>query len=363
MKNHGMSWDLGPERRLMWFSTTAWMMWNALVSSLVLGASIVMLDGNPLYPDLTSQWKLAAETEATMLGLSPAYIMACRKQGIDPAGDNDLSRLRQVCSAGSPLPPEGAAWVVDQFNGEVMLNNGSGGTDVCTGLVQGNPFLPVWAGEISGRCLAVKSAAFDENGNAVVGQLGELVITEPMPSMPVGFWNDPGGKRLESTYFEHYPGVWRQGDWIRFTERGSCMITGRSDATLNRAGVRLGTGEFYAVVEELEEVVDSLVVHLEDPEGGAGELVLFVVLAPGHELDDSLRAKIAGGLRSELSPRHTPDLIVEMPGVPRSLTGKRLELPVKRLLQGVPPEQVASRDALANPAVLDSYVDFSTGRA
>jgi acetoacetyl-CoA synthetase len=363
MKNHGLSWDLGPDSRLMWFSTTAWMMWNALVSSLLLGTSIVMLDGNPLYPDLTSQWKLAAETRATMLGLSPAYIMACRKQGLDPTGDNDLSQLRQVCSAGSPLPPEGAAWVVDQFNGEVMLNNGSGGTDVCTGLVQGNPFLPVWAGEISGRCLGVKSAAFDENGNAVVGQLGELVITEPMPSMPVGFWNDPDGERLGSTYFEHYPGVWRQGDWIRFTERGSCTITGRSDATLNRAGVRLGTGEFYAVVEELEEVVDSLVVHLEDPEGGAGELVLFVVLAPGYELDDALRAKIADGLRSALSPRHTPDLIVEMPGVPRSLTGKRLELPVKRLLQGVSPEQVASRDALADPAVLDSYVDFTAGRA
>jgi acetoacetyl-CoA synthetase len=362
-KNHGLSWDFGPDDRLMWFSTTAWMMWNALVSSLLLGTSIVMLDGNPIHPDVTAQWRLAAETGATTLGLSPAYIMACRKQVPEPTRGLDLSRLRQICSAGSPLPPEGAAWIVGLFGNRMFLSNGSGGTDVCTGIVQGTMFAPVWAGEISARCLAVKTAAFDEDGNSVIGELGELVITEPMPSMPVGFWNDPGGKRFRSTYFEHYPGVWRQGDWIRFTERGSCVITGRSDATLNRGGVRLGTGEFYEVVEEHDEIVDSLVVHLEDPDAGMGELILFVVLAPGAELDDALRGSITRELSSVLSPRHTPDVIVEMAGVPRSLTGKKLELPVKRLLQGAAPGEVASRDALADPSVLDAYVDYAASRS
>lgn len=353
-KNHGLSWDFGPDDRLMWFSTTAWMMWNALVSSLLLGTSIVMLDGNPMYPDLHNQWRLAAETQATVLGLSPAYIMACRKQGIHPAADHQL-RLRQVCSAGSPLAPEGAMWLVNELGPDVLVNNGSGGTDVCSGIVQGNPLVPVYAGEISARCLGVRTAAFDEAGREVVGELGELVITEPMPSMPVGFWNDPDGARYRSTYFDDFPGVWRQGDWIRFSDVGSAVITGRSDATLNRGGVRLGTGEFYEVVEELPEVVDSLVVHLEGGEGGMGELLLFVVLAAGCELDDALRHRINTALRSALSPRHTPDTIVAMPGVPRSLTGKKLELPVKKILQGADPAAVASRDALADPAVLDHY--------
>ena len=362
LKNHGLSWDLGPEDRLMWFTTTAWMMWNALVSSLLVGTSIVMLDGNPMFPDLDQQWRLAMETEATVLGLSPGYIAACRKLGTKPTERYDLSRLRQICCAGSPLPPEGAAWIVDQFGAEVMLNNGSGGTDVCSGIVQGNPLVPVWAGEISARCLGVKTAAFDEDGRSVIGELGELVITEPMPSMPVGFWNDPGDERYRSTYFEFYPGVWRQGDWIRFTERGSCVITGRSDATLNRGGVRLGTGEFYEVVEDIGPVVDSVVVHLEDPDGGMGELLLFVVLEPGRELDQQLRAEIASVLRTSLSPRHTPDLIVQMPSVPRSLTGKKLELPVKRILQGAAIDAVASRDALADPSALDGYAAFARER-
>lgn len=363
MKNHGLSWDLGPDDRLMWFTTTAWMMWNALVSALLVGTSIVMLDGNPMFPDLDQQWRLAMETEATMLGLSPGYVAACRKAGAEPTRGYDLSRLRQVCCAGSPLPPEAAAWIVEQFGADVMLNNGSGGTDVCSGIVQGNPLVPVWAGEISARCLGVKTDAFDEDGRPVVGELGELVITEPMPSMPVGFWNDPDGARYRSTYFEFYPGVWRQGDWIRFTERGSCVITGRSDATLNRGGVRLGTGEFYQVVEDIGPVVDSVVVHLEDPEGGMGELLLFVVLEPGRELDPQLRADIAAELRTSLSPRHTPDLIVQMPSVPRSLTGKKLELPVKRILQGAAIDAVASRDALADPSALDGYAVFARERS
>ena len=243
-----------------------------------------------------------------------------------------------------------------------MLINGSGGTDVCTGIVSGSFAQPVYEGEISGPCLGVDVRAFDAHGNEVIGELGELVITKPMPSMPVGLWNDRDGSRYRDAYFSRYPGVWRQGDWIKFTERGSCVITGRSDATLNRGGVRLGTGEFYAVVEELPEVLDSLVVHLEDDGGGSGELLLFVVPAAGTSLDDVLRARICGALRTELSPRHVPDAIVAVPAIPRTLTAKKLELPVKQILVGTPPEEVASRDALAQPDALDAFVAYAATR-
>jgi acetoacetyl-CoA synthetase len=290
--------------------------------------------------------------------VSPAYLAACRKAGVDPSTIAGL-RLREICTAGAPLPPEAATWIYDMLGDGTLLMNGSGGTDVCSGMVQGNPLLPVWAGVISGRCLGVATAAFDPDGNAVVGELGELVITEPMPSMPVGFWNDPGGDRYRATYFAHYPGVWRQGDWVQFFDNGSCVVTGRSDATLNRGGVRLGTGEFYRVVEELEDVQNSLVVHLEDPDGGAGQLILFVVAAPGRTVDDDVRAELVRRLRGELSPRHVPDAIVAVDAIPVGLTGKKLELPVKRILQGVDAAEVASRDALANPAALDAFVDYA----
>jgi acetoacetyl-CoA synthetase len=361
-KNHGLSWDLQPGDRLLWFTTTAWMMWNALVSALLLRASIVMIDGNPAYPDLGMQWRLAEETRPTFMGASPALLMGCRKAGVDLTV-LDLSSIRQLGAAGSPLPAEGYAWVYEQLGPDVLLNCGSGGTDVCSGIVQGSPLQPVYAGEIAGRCLAVDTAAFDPDGNEVVGELGELVIRAPMPSMPVGFWNDPGDERYHASYFEDYPGVWRHGDWILFTERGSCVITGRSDATLNRGGVRMGTGEFYEVVEELDEVLDSLVVHLEDREGGAGELLLFVVLREGAELDDELRARIGRALRSELSPRHVPDTIHAVPAIPRTLTGKKLELPVKRMLLGVAAERVASRDALADPGAIDAFAAYVRQRA
>jgi acetoacetyl-CoA synthetase len=360
-KNHGLSWDIQAGDRLMWFSTTAWMMWNALVSALLLRASIVMIDGNPVHPDLGFQWRLAQETRPTMMGAGPALLMGCRKAGME-LGELDLSCLRQLGAAGSPLPPEGYDWVYEQLGPDVLLNVGSGGTDVCTGIVQGSPLQPVYRGEMSGRCLAVDSAAFDAEGRPVVGELGELVIRSPMPSMPVGFWNDPDGRRFHAAYFEDFPGVWRFGDWIRFTERGSAVITGRSDATLNRGGVRLGTGEFYAVVEDLDEVVDSLVVHLEDPEGGPGELLLFVELADGASMDDDLRGRIAGALRGALSPRHVPDDVAAVPAVPRTLTQKKLELPVKRILLGARAEEVASRDALADPGALDAFVEYAAGR-
>jgi acetoacetyl-CoA synthetase len=362
-KNLGLGWDLKPGGRLLWFSTTAWMMWNALVSALLLRSSIVMLDGDPAWPDLLEQWRLAEELQPSVMGVSPAYLMACRKAGVQPGSECDLSSIRMLCTAGSPLPPEGYLYAYEQLGSEVLLNNGSGGTDVCTGLVHGTLAQPVYEGEITGPCLAVDVHAYDEDGNdAPVGQLGEMVITKPMPSMPVGFWNDPDGERYRGSYFDRYPGVWRQGDWIKFTERGSCVITGRSDATLNRGGVRLGTGEFYAVVEDIPEIVDALVVHLEDGGGGAGELLLFVVPRDGAVLDEDLRGRIAGALRSELSPRHVPDTIVSVPAIPRTLTGKKLEAPVKRILLGEASERVASRDSLLDPAALDAFVTLASER-
>jgi len=346
----------------MWFSTTAWMMWNSLVSALLVRASIVMIDGNPMFPDLRYQWRLAAESGATLMGASPGYLMACRKEGVRLGAEFDLSRLRMLAAAGSPLPAEGYHWVHEQLPG-VLLNVGSGGTDVCTGIVQASPWQPVWAGEISGPALGVDVHAYDPDGRPVVGELGELVITSPMPSMPVGFWGDADGNRYRAAYFEDYPGVWRHGDWIRFLPSGSCIITGRSDATLNRGGVRLGTAEFYRVVEELPEVHDSLVVHLEDPAGGNGELLLYVALAGGVRLDDALRQTITSALRAALSPRHVPDAVVAVPAVPRNRTGKKLELPVKKILLGAEIDDVASRDVLADPDSLDVFVAQAKARA
>jgi acetoacetyl-CoA synthetase len=359
LKNHAFSWDLRPGDRLFWFTTTAWMMWNALVSTLLVRASIVMIDGNPNYPDLSLQWRLAAETRATMFGLSPAFTMACRKDGLEPGRAFDLSAIRTLCEAGSPLPVEGYEWLYEQVGPDVYLNVGSGGTDVCTGIVQGYPLLPVHAGEMSAPCLGVDAAAFDADGEPVVGELGELVIRQPMPSMPVRFWNDPDGSRYRAAYFEHYPGVWRHGDWILFTERGSSLITGRSDATLNRGGVRIGTSELYGVVEEFDEVLDSLVVHLE----ATDDLLLFVVLRDGIELDDGLRARLSDALRTGLSPRHRPDDIVAVPAIPRTMTGKKLELPVKRILTGTAVKDVVSRDALVDPDSIEPFAEYARARS
>ncbi|MFE1549993.1 acetoacetate--CoA ligase [Streptomyces sp. NPDC058718] len=360
LKNNALSWDLKPGDRMLWFSTTAWMLWNTLVSALLVRASIVMIDGNPVHPELREQWRIAAETGATLMGVSPGYLMACRKAGVRPAEEFDLSRLRQLGAAGSPLAADGFHWVAEQFGDRVLLNVGCGGTDVCTGILQGSPLQAVRAGEISGPCLGVAAYAYDGEGRRVVGELGELVITEPMPSMPVGFWGDTDGSRYRAAYFEAYPGVWRHGDWVRFAPEGHCVVAGRSDATLNRGGVRLGTAEFYAVVEDLPGIDDSLVVHIEDPEGGNGELLLFV--AGPAQLDDALRTGITRALRSALSPRHVPDVIERVPAVPRNRTGKKLEVPVKRILLGAAPESVASTDVLADPRSLDVFVAYAAGR-
>jgi acetoacetyl-CoA synthetase len=363
LKALALHMDLGPDDRFCWFTTTGWMMWNYLVSGLAVGAAIVLFDGNPAWPDLGALWRLAAETGTTYLGTSAPFLMACRAAGLEPGRDDDLRALRAIGSTGAPLAAAGFHWVHEAVSDTIPLQSFSGGTDLCTGFLGPSPLVPVWAGEISCRLLGAKVEAYDDHGRPVIGQQGELVITAPMPSMPVGFWGDPDGTRLRAAYFDTYPGVWRHGDWLTITERGTCVITGRSDATLNRGGVRLGTAEFYEVVEALPEVADSLVVHLENAGGGPGELLLFVVLRDWAQLDDGLRARIGVDLRTELSPRHVPDAIHAVSAVPRTLSGKKLEVPVKRILLGLPPEAAASRDALADPRALEAFEALAAKRA
>ncbi len=355
LKALGLHQDLGPCDRFTWFTTTGWMMWNFLVSALCLGATIVLFDGDPGWPDLGTLWRMAAELDVTVFGASAPFLLSCRAAGLQLADQGDLSALRSVGSTGAPLPAEGFEWVYEQLP-DVWLTSISGGTDVCTAFVGGSPLVPVVAGEISCRELGASVEAFDEHGRSVVGEQGELVVTAPMPSMPLRFWGDDDGRRYRDAYFSRFPGVWCHGDWITITDRGSCTITGRSDATLNRGGVRLGTSELYTVVDAVPGVRDSLAVHLEDPDGGPGRLLLFVALDPGVELDDELAARIRADLRSALSPRHSPDEIVAVPAIPRTHSGKKLEVPVKRILLGTPPDEVASLGSLADPTALDPFV-------
>ena len=355
--------EIGSGDTFFWFSTTGWMMWNFLVSGLLGGATVVAFDGDPGHPDLGVLWAMAAEHGVTCFGTSATFLMGCRKAGVTPGRDHDLSALRAVGSTGAPLPAPGFEWVYEAVKDDLFLSSISGGTDVCSAFVGGSVLLPVRSGVIAAPCLGVRVEALSPSGEPLVGEQGELVISEPMPSMPVGFWGDDDGSRYRAAYFERYPGRWHHGDWITIDADGSCVISGRSDATLNRGGVRLGTADFYAVVEGFDEVVDSLVVHLDDPEGGPGELVLFVVLTSGHGLDDDLRARIARELRTALSPRHAPDAVHAVAAVPRTLSGKKLEVPVKRILLGQPAEDVASKDALADPTALDAYRAFAAERA
>jgi len=359
LKIHALHHDLGATDRFFWFSTTGWMMWNYLVSGLALDATIVLFDGSPAHPDLSLLWGMAADEGVTYFGTSAPYLMACRKEGIRPGERADLSRLRGIGSTGAPLPAEGFRYVYEAISPTVHLQSVSGGTDVCTAFVGASPLVPVWEGELSCRHLGCAVEAYSPDGRSLVGEQGELVITRPMPSMPVAFWNDPDGSRYRAAYFEDFPGVWRHGDWITFTERGSCVISGRSDATLNRGGVRIGTAEFYAVVEAIPEVADALVVHLDEPDD---RLLLFVALRDGAALTDELRAAILAELRSSLSPRHVPDEILAVPAIPRTLSGKKLEVPVKRILTGTPADVAASRGSLADPAALDPFVDLAAER-
>jgi acetoacetyl-CoA synthetase len=359
LKKGHLHLDAQPADRIFWFTTTGWMMWNFLIGALLTPASIVLYDGSPAQPDMGVLWDLAERTGMTCFGTSAAYIAACMKDGVEPGAGRDLSRLRAVGSTGSPLSPEGFEWVYDHVGRDTWLFSTSGGTDLCTAFVGGVPTLPVYKGELQARSLGAKVEAFDEEGNSVIDEVGELVITEPMPSMPVFFWGDEDGSRYRASYFEHYPGIWRHGDWIEITSRGTAIIYGRSDSTINRGGIRMGTSEIYRAVSAVEEVLDSLVVDVPKP-GTEGWMPLFVVLREGVELDDQLVGRIKRSIREQCSPRHVPDEVFQIAEVPRTLSGKVLEVPVKRILMGDPPEKAASRDSLANPAALDYFTELAS---
>jgi acetoacetyl-CoA synthetase len=352
--------DARADDRLFWFTTTGWMMWNFLVGGLLSEASVVLFDGNPAYPDLGTLWDLADAAGITSFGTSAGYIAACQKADLQPRAGRDLSRLDSVGSTGSPLAPEGFDWVRDRLGEDVWLFSTSGGTDVCTAFVGGVPTLPVYRGELQARALGAKVEAWSEDGRPLVGEVGELVITEPMPSMPLYLWGDEDGSRYRESYFSTFPGIWRHGDWIEITERGTAIITGRSDATINRGGVRMGTSELYRSVLALDEVLDALVVDVPDGEGS--RMTLFVVLRDGTALDEGLEAEIRRRIREDCSPRHVPDAVLAAPEIPRTLSGKILEVPVKRLLMGAPPDEVTSRDALANPEALDWFAGLVAER-
>jgi acetoacetyl-CoA synthetase len=358
LKKSRLHLDLTPEDRFFWFTTTGWMMWNFLVGGLLAGATIVLYDGSPGEPDLSVLWRLAQEARVTCFGTSASYLTSCEKEGLEPGRDHDLSAMRSLGSTGSPLPPEGFNWVYEHVKSDVWLFSTSGGTDVCTAFVGGCPLLPVRIGELQARALGAAVEAFDEEGHAVIDEVGELVITQPMPSMPVFFWNDPGGERYRASYFDAYPGIWRHGDWIRITPHGGAVIYGRSDSTINRQGVRMGTSEIYSAVNAVPEVADSLVVDV-PREHGESWMPLFVVLREGAELDDGLRGEIRRRIREECSPRHVPNEIYVVDEVPRTLNGKVLEVPVKRILGGAAPEKAASLDSLANPRSLDFFVQLA----
>ena len=347
--------DATAERRFFWFTTTGWMMWNFLVGVLLSGASIVLYDGNPGHPDMGVLWELAEQTGMSCFGTSAAYLSACVKAGLRPRSEHDLRRLEAVGSTGSPLSPEVFRWVYDAVGEDIWLFSTSGGTDVCSAFIGGVPTLPVRAGELQAPALGAAVQAYDPQGNALIDAVGELVLTAPLPSMPVGLWGDESGERYRESYFDTYPGVWRHGDWIELHADGGAVIHGRSDATINRGGVRIGTAEIYAAVLTLEEVSDALVVDLPKP-GTDGWMELFVVLAPGAVLDQRLQEAIRRRLRERCSPRHLPDAITQIPEVPRTLSGKLLEVPVKRILTGTPVEQALSPGSLANPDALAPFL-------
>jgi acetoacetyl-CoA synthetase len=340
--------DLGEGDVFFWYTTTGWMMWNFLIGSLLVGTTAVLYDGSATHPDTGALWRLAAEEGVTYFGTGAPYIVASMKAGLKPTG---LDRLRGIGSTGSPLPPEAFAWVYSDVRADVPLGSFSGGTDVCTGFVGAVPLLPIRAGVIPCRCLGARVESFGPSGQPVIDEVGELVLTQPMPSMPVMFWNDPSGERYRESYFADYPGIWRHGDWIKILPDGGCVIYGRSDSTLNRGGVRMGTSEFYRVVERFDEITDSLVIDT-GRLGQEGRLLLYVALTPEAELSDDLVSRLRTALRTELSPRHVPDEIHEVPGIPRTLSGKKLEIPVRKILLGTPIEQAANLDAMANPDVL-----------
>ncbi|KJY24951.1 acetoacetate--CoA ligase [Streptomyces katrae] len=361
LKQLGLHCDLGPEDRFFWYTSTGWMMWNFLVSGLLTGTTVVLYDGSPGFPDTGAQWRIAERTRATLYGTSAAYVMACKKAEVHPSRDFDLSAVKCVATTGSPLPPDGFRWLHDEVAEDLWIASVSGGTDVCSCFAGAVPTLPVHIGELQAACLGTDLQSWDPAGKPLTGEVGELVVTAPMPSMPIHFWNDADGSRYRDSYFEMFPGVWRHGDWITITDRGSVVIHGRSDSTLNRQGVRMGSADIYEAVERLPEIKESLVIGLEEPNGGYW-MPLFVHLAPGAVLDEDLRKKIAATIREQLSPRHVPDEVIEVPAIPHTLTGKRIEVPVKRLLQGTPPAKAVNPGSVDNPGLLAFYEELGRTR-
>ena len=359
VKSLSLHLDLRPGDRFFWYTTAGWLMWNFLVSGLLLpGVTIVLYDGSPKYPDFSALWELADRLGVTYFGTSAPYLLACMKEGVAPGDKFALAKLRAIGSTGAPLPADGFRWVYDQVKRDLLLGSVSGGTDVCTCLAICNPLLPVHAGELQCRALGARIEAWDENGRAVLDQMGDMVLPAPYPSMPVCLWNDPDGSRLQASYYEKFPGVWAHGDWIEIDSNdGHCVIHGRSDSTLNRGGVRMGTAEFYSVVEDVPEVAEALVIDLSGL-NRPDRLVLFVALQPGMALDDALRNKINAKLRSQVSPRHVPDEIHAVPEIPHTLNGKKLEVPIKRILLGTPPDKAISREAMSNAASLRPFIDL-----
>lgn len=346
--------DIGPDDTFFWFTSPSWMMWNFQVAGLLVGATVVCYDGSPTFPRPDALWDIAARVGATVLGTSPGYVLGCAKAGAVPRKDHDLSALRTVGITGSSLPPSSALWLRDNVGEQVQVASISGGTDVVSAFIGGVRTVPVWPGELSAPYLGVALDSWDESGNPVRGEVGELVITKPMPSMPIAFWNDADGSRYRAAYFEMFPGVWRHGDWITITDHGSIVVHGRSDSTLNRHGIRMGSADIYQAVERLPEIAEALVIGAEQPDGGYW-MPLFVVLADGAQLTDELRDRIKKTIRAEVSPRHVPDEILEAPGIPHTRTGKKLEVPIKKLLQGGDPSRVVESSAVDNPALLDWY--------
>jgi len=358
MKQLTLDSDLKPGDRFFWFSTTGWMMWNLLIGGLLVGTTVLLYDGSPAYPDIGTLWRFAQDSAMTTFGTSAGYIASCMKAGIEPGQMYDLSKLRTLGSTGSPLSPEGFQWVYEHVKRDLWLASISGGTDVCSAFVGGSILLPVYTGLLQCRLLGASVESFDEQGHPLTDEVGELVITQPMPSMPLYFWNDPDGKRYAESYFSMYPGVWRHGDWIKITPHGSAIIYGRSDSTINRMGIRMGSSEIYRVVEGIPEVLDSLIIGVEQP-GGRYYMPLFVVLREGVELDEMLKTKIKTTLRTHISPHHVPDEIIQVADVPRTLSGKKLEVPIKKLFMGIPLEKAISMDALSNPQAMQFYVDLA----
>jgi acetoacetyl-CoA synthetase len=362
LKSLALEMDIKAGDRFFWYTTTGWMMWNLLMGGLLVGATVVIYEGAPGYPNMDVLWKYAQDSGITFFGTSAGYITSCMKAGIEPEATYNLSKLQGLGSTGSPLPPEGFQWVYKHVKADLWLASVSGGTDVCSAFIIGSKLLPVRAGELQCRALGAKVEAFDEEGKALIGEVGELVITEPMPSMPLYFWNDPNGERYLDSYFSMYPGVWRHGDWIKITPWGSAIIYGRSDSTINRMGIRMGSSEIYSVVEGFPEVVDSLIVGVELA-GGKYYLPLFVVLRENVALDDALKARIKSALRTNVSPHHVPDEILVIAEVPKTLSGKKLEVPVKKLLLGMPIEKAVSAGAMSNPQSIQYFIELASKRA